>query len=292
MVEIVLPMLNATLSSSSASIIDDIISKVTVVIEVSLNDFRNTFQLKTDQAILSLVDENPTQNQYYVNTAANTSKYSIFATNTKQTLNPAFGKVVLNPALVRDVSGNNMNPAKMALVNDYIRDLASQILGRPQLTYLITNNRVAQIDLVKKFKNTVITNIRNILLNVDVNNTTNPNLSGTTGDKYSLDQPTNAVGAQLTMNSDNICRKIMINILEQAHERFNGLSFVSKAPLPFIENDSIMFRVILDNSNQTSLVADQVQNRTYNIRLLMKAAPTNPGIDVFLAEGSIFYDEI
>ena len=303
MVEIVLPIFNSELTPVTATTIDNAVSEGTVEIEVNLEDFRNTFKLKSGQEISPLVDNIPTTNEYFVDVSANVSTYSIFASDTKKQLNPAFGRVVLNPATVVDASGNALTPAQMALVNDYVRDLSSQLFGSPHLTYLITNNKAVQDDLVVKFKNVVMSNIKKILLKVSATNTTNTNLSGTSF-KWSTDQPTNATGTQLTMNADNVCRQIMLSILQQEPERFVGSSFVSVAPLPLQEDDSILFRVILENTNQNSPVpgsgiknvgwslAGQVRNRVYNIRLIMKAVPSNPGIDVLTASGSTYYDNI
>ncbi len=303
MVEIVLPIFNSSLTPVTATTIDNAVSEGTVEIEVNLEDFRNTFKLRSGQEISPLSDNVPTTNEYYVDVSMNVSTYSIFASDAKEQLNPAFGRVVLNPATVVDASGNALTPAQMALVNDYVRDLSSQLFGSPHLTYLITNNKAVQDDLVEKFKNVVMSNIKNILLKVSVTNTSNNNLSGSVP-KYSTDQPTNATGAQLTMNADNVCRQIMLSILQQEPDRFIGTSYVSVAPLPLQEDDSILFRVILDNSNQNSpvpgsgiknvgwSVAGQVRNRVYNIRLIMKAEPSNPGIDVLTASGSTYYDNI
>jgi len=305
MVEIVLTIFNNELRPVTATTIENSVSEGTVEIEVNLQDFKNTFQLRSGQEISPLVDNVPTTNEYYVDTAANSSKYSIFATTVKEQLNPAFGRVVLNPATVVDASGNALTPAQMALVNDYVRDLSAQLFGSPQLTYLITNNKVIQDDLVVKFKTVVMAAIQTILLKVDVNNTTNTtNLSGTAGNKYSTDQPTDATGAQLTMNADNVCRQIMLSILQQEPERFVTTNYVIKSPLPLQANDSILFRVILDNSQQNTpvpnsgvkplgwTVSGQVRNRVYNIRLVMKAEPSNPGIDVLTASESTYYDNI
>lgn len=303
MVEIVLPIFNSELTPVTATTIDNAVSEGTVEIEVNLEDFRNTFKLKSGQEISPLVDNIPTTNEYFVDVSMNVSKYSIFASDTKKQLNPAFGRVVLNPATVVDASGNALTPAQMALVNDYVRDLSSQLFGSPHLTYLITNNKAVQDDLVVQFKNVVMSNIKTILLKVSAYNTTNTNLSGTSF-KWSTDQPTNATGTQLTMNADNVCRQIMLSILQQEPDRFVGVSYVSMAPLPLQEDDSILFRVILENTNQNSPVpgsgiknvgwslAGQVRNRVYNIRLIMKAVPSNPGIDVLTASGSTYYDNI
>ena len=304
MVEIVLPIFNSSLTPVTASTIDNAVSEGTVEIEVNLEDFKNTFQIRSGQEISPLVDNVPTTNEYYVNTEANSSKYSIFATTEKEQLNPAFGRVVLNPATVVDASGNALTAAQMALVNDYVRDLSAQLFGSPQLTYLITNNKVIQDDLVEKFKGVVVLAVKNILLKVDVKNTTNTNLSGDADNKYSTDQPTDASGTKLTMNADNVCRQIMLSILQQEPERFLGTNYVVKNPLPLPANDSILFRVILDNSQQNTpvpgsgikpvgwTVSGQVRNRVYNIRLVMKAEPSNTGIDALMASGSTYYDNI
>ena len=304
MVEIVLPIFNSSLTPVTASTIDNAVSEGTVEINVSLSDFRNTFQIRSGQEISPLVDNIPTTNEYYVDTASNSSKYSIFATNEKEQLNPAFGRVVLNPATVVDASGTALTHAQMALVNDYVRDLSAQLFGSPQLTYLITNNKVIQDDLVEKFKGVVVLAIKNILLKVDLKNTTNTNLSGDADNKYSTDQPTDAANSKLTMNADNVCRQIMLSILQQEPNRFLTTNYVNKSPLPLQEDDSILFRVILDNSQQNTplpssgvkpvgwSVSGQVRNRVYNIRLVLKAEPSNAGMDVLMASGSTYNDNI
>jgi hypothetical protein len=325
MVEIVLPTFDNTLTPIAATAIDNAVSEGTVEIEVDLEDFRQAFQIQTGNTVSPDNEDWVSTIQYFFDKSQlEESSYSFYGT---PALNPAFGKVVLNPATLVDASGTALSVDNMALVNDYMRDLSAQIFGNPQLIYLFTNARVVQRNIVQKFKGTVVKGITDILNLVDVNTSKTENyrlVGDNSGNNFMIDAPLeypNGTVLNATQkaawNQSNICRTMLLSILEQAPSRFRStdspLSFVTKAPVPFHADDSILFRVILDNADQMSPEAQrggqsnlptgnlatnnagwtlggQVRNRVYNIRLILKSTPSNPGIDTLSASSSIYYD--
>jgi hypothetical protein len=233
-----------------------------VRIQVSLTDFENTFRIKTTDA--SLV--NPTTNtnmRYYVDKTQNTSKYSFFATDTAERLNPAYGKVVRNAATFVDGSGGLLSDAEMALVNDFVRHLALQQFGNAQMAYLFTNTALLKQSIILDMR-TVSSTLQTYLSSFD--KTVGTSTSSDTDGKY-------ATNAQ-----ENVCRAIFLALNHQVPDRFATLQANVLTNLPFEEGDSITFHVLMDNSLQEP----SANNRSYIVELVLTAQPVNAGYDTFL----------
>jgi hypothetical protein len=279
MVEIVLTAFNNEITPAKATVIADPVAEATVEIEVSLSDFTDAFQFKTSDDLANpLVPDKDIH--YYTDITKLQSDFSFFATNDGYAFNPALGKVTLNPATAVDASANPLTNEQLAVVNDYMRDLAKQMFGSPHLTYLFSNDEVVQEDIVTKCKTPVNETIRALLSAVDknVSELTDSDSDG----KYTTDQMTSA---------DNICRQMFLSLATQVPDRFRapGFSAVSKRALPLVAYDSIRFRLTLNNSVQNSAptspatattgwtAPNQVRDRVYNIRMILVNTPSNPG---------------
>lgn len=279
MVEIVLTAFNNTITPIKANAIADPVAEATVEIEVNLNDFLEAFQFKTtdDLSNPSVPDKDI---HYYTDVSKLQSDFSFFATTSNKAFNPALGRVTLNPAVAVDASGVALTVEQLALVNDYMRDLAKQMFGSPHLTYLFSNDEAVQENVVSQCKGPVVSTIKTLLSAVDVSVS---ELEDSDADgKYTTDQMT---------TSDNICRQIFLSLATQVPDRFRaaGFSAVSKRSLPFLTGDSIRFQLTLNNTNQKSDTVNplnttsgwtspsQVRPRVYNIRMILKNTPSNTG---------------
>jgi hypothetical protein len=72
----------------------------------------------------------------------------------------------------------------------------------------------------------------------------------------------------------------------QAPDRFrDNFNALEKRALPFVSDDSITFRVVLSNLNQTAgstsgwSVPNQIRDRVFKIRMVLKATPANLSVD-------------
>jgi hypothetical protein len=233
-----------------------------VRIQVSLSNFQNTFRIKTSDATLA----NPTTNtnmRYYVDRTQNTSKYSFFASNTAERLNPAYGKVVRNPATFVDASGDLLSDRELALVNDFVRHLALQEFENAQLTYLFTNTALLQQSIISNMQ-TVSSTLQTYLSSFD--KTVGTSILSDADGKY-------ATNAQV-----NVCRALFLAMNHQVPNRFDALQANVLTNLPFEEGDSITFHVLMDNSLQEP----SANNRSYIVELVMASQPVNAGYDTFI----------
>jgi hypothetical protein len=182
-----------------------------------------------------------------------------------------------------------------------MRDLAAKKMGSPHLSYLFTNDLVVQKSIVSKCAGVVDT-IKGKLTALN-------SVDGS----FAL-EPSDGNGKYLTDSTpgaENICRVLFQALFAQAPERF-GLLVAGSAPgvepvvaptyfdatdpvdLPFQIGDSIVFNVVMDNSQQDATrgwaTAGSISNRTYKIRLILKkyvlgasSAPANAIADTLAA---------
>jgi hypothetical protein len=299
MVEIVVSAFNATVTSLPAAVSAVDSAYATAEYEVNLGEFQDMFQI---QCTDSLMDASTTPNiKYFVRPAVASTDFSFFSANVAKRINPALGKVVLNAATTVDSAGTALTGAQLSVVNDYMRDLAAKKMGSPHLSYLFTNDLVVQKSIVSKCAGVVDT-IKGKLTALN-------SVDGS----FAL-EPSDGNGKYLTDSTpgaENICRVLFQALFAQAPERF-GLLVAGSAPgvepvvaptyfdatdpvdLPFQIGDSIVFNVVMDNSQQDATrgwaTAGSISNRTYKIRLILKkyvlgasSAPANAIADTLAA---------
>jgi len=279
MVEIVLTAFDNDITPAKATVIADPVAEATAEIQVKLSDFINAFKIKTSDDLANPLD--PGDIKYYTDISKLESDYSFFATTENKRFNPALARVKLNPATAVDASGAVLTESQLGVVNDYMRDLAKQMFGSPHLTYLFSNDRIVQEDVITKCKDPVVEDIRDLLTAVDK---TASSLSTSDSDgKYT----TNA-----NDTDGNICRQIFLSLATQVPERFRvNFNSTGITSLPLLAEDSIRFTITLKNELQKSDPTSpqnatsgwtspaQVRDRVYNIRMILKATPVNAGFD-------------
>jgi hypothetical protein len=240
-------------------------------LQVSLADFQAMFSIQCPD---NLADAANTSNiKYYVDTTQTASAYSFFSSTAATKINAALALVVLNAAASTDAGGDAFATGGLGVVNDYMRNLAAQKLGSPYLTNLFTNEYTVQASIVAACK-VVNTNIKNKLIALNFTGTNESLLTDASSNKYAPDTYT---------SSENICRVLFQALFAQAPERFSNFDASAgqvRAALPFVEGDSVIFTVTMDNSAQDSggvgwAAAGSVTDRRYKIRLIMKDEPEN-----------------
>ena len=251
-------------NNAMAIAVTTVTTPATVKIEVTLNDFRNTFLLKTNG---DLTD--PSTNlsiHYYIDTTENTSKYSI-CTNVPDQLNPAFGPVVLYPATFVDDTGVSLPTKELGLVNDYVRNLASLYFNDPQLTYLFNNIPEMKTSVVANMQGAVGV-LKTLMASLDKSFGTSQLLSEDSDGRYTSNAGT---------SSENLCRSVFLSIIQQAPTRFTGFSTLL-TPMPFEVGDIVGFVVFVDNANTL------MPTVSYTVDLVLVDVPVNAAYDSLAAD--------
>ena len=276
MVEIVVSAFSQTVTPTAATAAFTA-ADASAEYQVSLADFQAMFSIQCPDNLSDGVSSSNIK--YYVDTTQTPSDYSLFSTTAATKVNPALALVVLNAAATADARGTAFATGGLGVVNDYMRNLAAQKLGSPYLTNLFTNEFAVQASTVAACK-VVITTIKGKL--------TALNFAGT---HASLNVAADASGNKYATDSfattENICRVLFQALFAQAPDRFSALDASAgavRASLPFVEGDSIVFTVTMDNSAQDSgsvgwAAAGSVTDRRYKIRLILKATPANACAD-------------
>jgi hypothetical protein len=228
------------------------------VLQVNLAHMRNVFKYQTDSA--DITDANENDLKYYVNTA-----------DWPTTLNPA-NAVVDTDA----ITTNGLSAPKLMVAHDFTRYLAEELFGTHQGVDLFNN----ELELLN--------NLRTICGYASAGQTwfdilaklTAVNTASTSGNMV-----TDAAGNYTTNaydNANNICRVLHRQMASVAPGRFNPVDDVATPqPLPFMEDDVISFKLIINPANNQHLLtslATAIAPRSYKIKLLMKASPANTAV--------------
>jgi hypothetical protein len=242
--------------------IDELDVDATAIYFVDLNDMRNTFKYQTDAN--DVVNEDSSDLKYlididhWVNMNPATAQMGHFLSR--------------NPINSYDSRGNQYPANAMLVYHDFIRYLSLKIFNSPYGVDLFYNkpeldNHIrficgdsqagcAWFDLTKKLEYIGKTG-------------TSPELVGDAGSRHL----TNAVS-----DENNICRHIIQILLTIDPGRFSTIEDTTLfQPMPFRENDSINFKLILrpnDFQNQLTGVA-AIPPRSYGIKLIMTNSPVN-----------------
>jgi hypothetical protein len=225
------------------------------VLEVDLNVMKSVFKYQTDSA--DVVDVDASDLKYYVDTAV------------WPTLNPANAKVGTG------IIGSGFDEAKKMVAHDFTRHLAKGLFGTHQGVDLFNN----ELDLLNNLRlicgadaaGQTWYEIKETLKAVNKTAVALTDVDGS-GDKYT----TNADDS-----NDNICRVLLRQMASEAKDRFQQI-VDSDAPqsLPFMENDVISFKLNINPAEGQNELTDvaELSDRSYKIKLLMKAAPSNTAV--------------
>lgn len=207
--------------------------------------------------------------------AANTDlKYLIDPSNWL-VMNPALAQMgdplSQNPISTTNSMGTKYATNEMFIAHDFIRYLADGLFGTPYGVDLFYNkNQLYQH--IKQICGSEVGsawyNITQMLINIGKNGT-NPALNGTTNKMYL----TNDVP-----DDSNVCRRVLQTLITVAPERFSNIQNTTGfQTMPFIENDSLNFKLILYPSDyQNDLTGTgQLLPRSYGIKLILTSNPVN-----------------
>jgi hypothetical protein len=264
MVNFVLHHLNDDLSMNVAGILDA--SSVTLVdgdacavFQVSLADMKAVFKYQTDSFDISNADA--TDVKYYVYPAAwpvgiNVAHAMLQGTDASGAANPM------------TVEGGSYSNDRNLLKHDFVRYLAKKLFNTIHGVDLF-KNETELLENIVGHGHTVKGNILSKLTAVGISGE-NVSLTGTNGGKYFTNADT---------GDNNICRSIMRQLAAVSSSRFIDVSGVTTIqPVPFAVDDSLYFKVTVKadpNQHTTVTGVAAIPDRTYNIRLLIAATPSN-----------------
>ena len=249
-ITVLLPVLNQTIVPAAVTLsgIDKVNAEA--VLFVSLSKMKEAFKVKLTQ------EENKQTIRYYVDS----TKLEDIGTGLTP-LNPAFAVVDVGATTYLSGNGSVLNNNGKMLENDYLRNLALQLLGNPQLTQSFMNIQ----DVLTSVQNkslVAMTAIGNIIKDIDMTTQgINPNslLTDLSGNYYFPDDLLTATPAA------NICKIMWQSIESYAPQRLSEIDADGTfQELPFIEGDSFKFELIVDNAKNTGLLGTNDANAATN----------------------------
>lgn len=263
MVNFVLHHLNDELSMNVAGSLDAsavalIDGSACAVFQVNLADMKAVFKYQTDSFDISNVDA--TDIKYYV--YSNAWPVGINVAHAMMQGTDASGA-----ANAMSVEGGSYDDDRNLLKHDFVRYLAKRLFNTIHGVDLF-QNETQLLENIVGHGHTIKGAITTKLADVGVTGT-NGSLTGSDGSKYLTNAAT---------GDENICRSIMRQLAAVSPQRFVDVSGVTTIqPVPFAVNDSLYFKVtVKSDPNQHSLTGvSAIENRVYNIRLLIVTAASN-----------------
>jgi hypothetical protein len=241
------------LAAAAAAVLD---VSATAVYNIKLSDMLNVFKFQSDS-----FDVNDTD--------ASDIKYYVFSENpewpTNLVLNPANADMSGTPIFA---TGGDIAANKNKVKHDFVRYLAQQLFNTPYGVDLFSNEDALLSDLVSKGA-TAHTAIKTALAAV---NTTAAGLANT--DANGLKYATNALTGET-----NFSRELLRQVAYAAAPRFFAISNISGVQsIPLQADDTINFKVSISpatNQHELTSRTNPFNARVYQIRLVLKAEPTN-----------------
>lgn len=241
------------LAAAAAAVLD---VSASAVYNIKLSDMLNVFKFQSDS--FDVNDTDASDIKYYVFDASN-------AWPTDLVLNPANADMSNNPIFA---TGGDILANKNKVKHDFVRYLALKLFNTAYGVDLFSNEDALLTDLVSKGA-TAHAAIKTALAAVS---TTAAGLANT--DANGLKYATNDLSG-----NTNFSRELLRQVAYAAPARFAGISDISGVQsVPLQADDTINFKVSISadaaQHNLTS-VPGPFDVRVYQIRLVLKAEPTN-----------------
>jgi hypothetical protein len=264
MVNFVLNHLDATLTmdvsgSLDASAVALVDGSACAVFQLTVDDMKAVFKYQTDSFDIS-------------NVAASDVKYYVYSSAWPVGVNVAHamlqGTAAIGAANPMSAEGGSYTDNRNLLKHDFTRYLAKRLFNTIHGVDLF-QNETEILENIVGHGHSIKTGINTKLATVDVSGD-HASLVGVTGGKYLTNAAT---------GDDNICRSIMRQLAAGDPGRFIDVSGVTTIqPVPFAVDDALYFKVTVTPATGQHLLVTGVpaiENRVYNIKLLLKASATN-----------------
>ena len=245
----------ATLDSSSVNMD---VTDATAVYYVRLSDMINVFKYQSDS-----FDVN--------NTNAQDIKYYVFHRQwpTDLKLNPSHAMMNTNDSINMLGIGVGYSPDKSLVKHDFIRHIALYLFNTIHGVDLFSNEN----DLNENstyLGETVRHNIDNILSNISTTSSSETMSYDASGNKYLTND---------SSGNTNLCRELMRQVAANSPQRFynNGENNTGIKNVPFLENDTIQFKLVMQAAIQQNVLTgiSEIPTRSYTIKLVLKETVTS-----------------
>lgn len=237
----------------------------TAVFEISLTDMQDMFKYQTDSN--DVIDVSSSDIKYYVDQ----SKWP--------SLNPANAMMShgssVAPIATTNSAGDPLAANKQMVCHDFVRYLALQLFNTHFGVDLFQN----ELELLNDIRTNcgadsagqtwydIVAKITAVGLAGDHEGIAGPDGDG---NKYMTND---------TADNTNLCRQLMVQMLNLAPARFASIENVGTPQiLPFAEDDTISFKLTINPAADQELVVpgvDPIGSRSYAIKFILKETPAN-----------------
>lgn len=250
--------LSGSLDASAVAIAD---ASACAVFQLALDDLKGVFKFQSDSYDISNADA--TDVKYYVYPAAWPVGVNVAHAMMQ-------GTAAVGTTGAMSVEGGSYDDDRNLLKHDFVRYLAKRLFNTIHGVDLF-QNETHLLENIVGHGHTIKGHLTDKLAAVGVSGT-NGSLTGSDGSKYLTNAAT---------GNENICRSIMRQLAAGAPERFVGIQGVSTIQsVPFAVDDALYFKVTVKAaSNQNALTGvAAIEDRSYNIKLLIRASPANTAV--------------
>jgi hypothetical protein len=246
----------STLAELDAYAIIPDTTDATAVFYVRLSDMLNVFKYQTDSADVNDID-------------ASDIRYYVFHRKwpTELKINPSHA--MMDKAESSGKLGENFTSDRSLLKHDFIRYLALRLFNTVHGVDLFRNESDLRENMTY-FGENVRYNIDGILSGIS---TTSSSVS------MSYDASANKYLTNDSSGNTNLCRELMRQVAAHAPSRFynNGGNTADLRNVPFVENDTITFKVIVESAADQNVLTgvSSIPSRSYTIKLILNNTVTS-----------------
>jgi uncharacterized protein YjbI with pentapeptide repeats/uncharacterized protein YjdB len=248
----------STLATLDASSINPDTTDATAVFYLRVSDMINVFKYQTDT--------------YDVNNAdASDVKYYVFHRKWPAELKINPSHAMMNQAESRGMLGaaNGFASDKSLMKHDFIRYIALRLFNTIHGVDLFHNESDLRENMTY-FGETVRYNIESILSGISTTSASETMSYDASGNKYLTND---------SSGNTNLCRELMRQVAAASPERFynNGGDDAGLRDFPFVENDTILFKVIVQAAPTQNMLTgvSEIPSRSYTIKLVLKNTVTS-----------------
>ena len=224
----------------------------TAVFYVKLSDMREIFKYQSDSFDINDI-------------SASDIKYYVFNRNwpTALKINPAHA--MLDKTESSGMLGNTtlFNSANSMAKHDFVRYLAKKLFNTIFAVSLF-NNTTALLENATEGGEDIRSNMNSVLSSISTTSADETMAYDASGNKYLTND---------TTSNTNICRELIRQVAVTAASRFSSVTDTTlPQSVPFIENDTINFRVSFHSTATQHLLTDvtNISARSYMVKLIMK----------------------
>jgi hypothetical protein len=246
----------STLAELDANAIIPDTTDATAVVYVRLSDMLNVFKYQTDSADVNNID-------------VSDIKYYVFHRKwpTELKINPSHA--MMDKAESSGKLGENFTSDRSLMKHDFIRYLALRLFNTVHGVDLFRNESDLRENMTY-FGENVRYNIDGILSGIS---TTSSSVS------MSYDASANKYLTNDSSGNTNLCRELMRQVAAYAPSRFynNGGNTADLRNVPFVENDTITFKVIVESAADQNVLTgvSSIPSRSYTIKLILSNTVTS-----------------